>query len=207
MNASSASAESDDHDGVVVPLHGARSPAPKAPAPVSWRAFDSAAQKDALTNLHGHPWFEEDLRGAGRRRRGGENPWVAIASVEGLADVEQRLGADVAAEALRAIAVRLRDSLRAGDKIARLGDERFGLVVDAPYAGEAIGALERIERSVRELASAHPRWLGLTLHVGLAPLWGSEPAVAVGQAESALDAARRRGSPVMMSTDGPGPLA
>lgn len=202
MKASSAPAGNDDHDNVVVPLHRGRLPAPPGPAPTSWRAFDSTARKDPLTNLHGHPWFEEDLRGAGRRRRSGENPWVAIASVEGLAELERHLDADVAAEALRAISVRLNDSLRAGDKIARLGEDRFGLVVDAPFAGEAIGALERIERSVRELTSAHPRWLGLTLRVGLAPLWGSEPEAAVRQAESALDAARRRGSPVMMSTDG-----
>jgi diguanylate cyclase len=195
--------DEDDHDGNVVPLHEGReesSISGAEQAAAGWRRFDAAAQRDLLTSLHGHPWFEEDLRGAARRRRGEENPWVAVACVEGLAKIDEQLGPEIAAEALRAVAVGIRESLRSGDKISRIGEDRFGLIVDAPYAGEAIAALERTEHLVRELASANPRWLGLRLRVGLAPLWSEDPTEAIEQAARALEGARDRGGAVTLST-------
>jgi diguanylate cyclase (GGDEF)-like protein len=193
----------DDQGGKVVPLHRGRKEASHSgseqPA-ATWRRFNPVEQRDLLTSLHGHPWFEEDLRGAARRRRGEENPWVAIVQVEGLAEIDDHLGPEIAADALRSVAVLVRDSLRAGDKIARIGEDRFGLIVDAPYAGEAIAALERIERLVREEATTHPRWLGLRLRIGLAPLWSEDPTAAIEQAAKALEDAAERGGPVTMST-------
>jgi diguanylate cyclase (GGDEF)-like protein len=204
MTARSRPAGGED-DGVdnVVPLHpggkdGSISGAEQAAA--AWRRFNPAHHRDLLTSLHGHPWFEEDLRGAARRRRGEENPWVAIILVEGLAEIDENLGPEIAVEALRAVAVQVRDSLRSGDKIARIGEDRFGLIVDAPDAGDAIAALERIERAVRDEVSAHPRWLGLRLCIGLAPLSSQDPTAAIEQAGGALEGAHRRGGEVMMST-------
>jgi diguanylate cyclase (GGDEF)-like protein len=202
MNPSSTPAEDEHREGgVVVPLHGGREQPPASKTPPTWRIFDPEASRDALTSLHGHPWFEEGVRGAAKRRRAGENPWLAIARVDGMEQIDASHGAETAGEALAAVALRLRDSLRAGDKIARIGSDTFGLIVDAPYAGEAIGALERIERTVRELTAAHPQWVGLSLRMGLTPLWGANPEAAIRQAEGALDAAVSRGAPVMMSTD------
>ena len=156
-------------------------------------------------SLAGHPWFEEDIRGAARRRRAEENPWVAVAAVEGLALIDERLGPSVADAALKAVAVRLRDSLRGGDRIARIGRDRFGLLVDAPYADEAITALERIGHSARELVAANPRWDGLKLWIGLAPLWAEDPAAALGQANEALERARERGGTAVAMTTAPRP--
>ena len=193
----------DDRAGNVVPIHRGRKEGSASGGEqdaAAWRRFDTEAQRDVLTSLHGHPWFEEDVRGAARRRRGEENPWVAIVVVEGLGDIDAHLGPEIAAEALRATAVQMRDSLRAGDKIARIAEDRFGLIVDAPFAGEAIAALERIERLVRDQASAHPRWLGLRLRIGLAPLWSEDPTTAIEQAARAIDGSQGRAGPVTMST-------
>jgi diguanylate cyclase (GGDEF)-like protein len=204
MTTRSRQAEDDeDLGGVVVPLHrGHAEPGRRVP-PGEWSRFDPDASRDALTHLHGHPWFEEDLRGAARRRRGGENPWVAVAAVDGLAAIDRQLGPEAAGEALQAVAVRLRDSLRSGDKLARIGEERFGLIVDAPYADEAIATFERIEQAVRELAAASPRWPGLSLRVGLAPLWAEDPPAALEQAGEALARSREPGGrTVMMTTAG-----
>lgn len=166
-----------------------------------WARYDERASEDAFTGLAGHPWFEDDLRGAARRRRGDENPWVAVALADGLDEIDARLGPAAAGKATRAVAIRLRDSLRAGDKIARLGRNRFGLIVDAPYAGEALTALERIAQAVRRLVEENPRWEGLRLRVGLAPLWSTDPAAALEQAAEALERARQHGgAAVVMST-------
>jgi GGDEF domain-containing protein len=166
----------------------------------AWARYDDQASEDAFTGLAGHPWFEDDLRGAARRRRGDENPWVAVALAEGLDEIDARLGPAAAGKATRAVAIRLRDSLRAGDKIARIGSARFGLIVDAPYAGEALTALERIEQAVRRLVDENPRWEGLRLRVGLAPLWSTAPEAALAQAAKALDRARGHGGPAVVMT-------
>jgi diguanylate cyclase (GGDEF)-like protein len=165
-----------------------------------WARYDELASEDAFTGLAGHPWFEDDLRGAARRRRGDENPWVAVALAQGLDEIDARLGPAAAGKATRAVAVRLRDSLRAGDKIARLGRDTFGLIVDAPYAGEALIALERIEKAVRRLVEENPRWEGLRLRVGLAPLWSSDPAAALEHATEALERAREHGGAAVVMT-------
>jgi diguanylate cyclase (GGDEF)-like protein len=165
-----------------------------------WATYDELASEDAFTGLAGHPWFEDDLRGAARRRRGDENPWVAVALAEGLDEIDARLGPAAAGKATRAVAVRLRDSLRAGDKIARLGRETFGLIVDAPYADEALTALERIEHSIRRLVDENPRWEGLHLRVGLAPLWSSDPSAALTHATEALERARAHGGAAVAMT-------
>jgi diguanylate cyclase (GGDEF)-like protein len=195
MTTSHVPAESDDDK--VVPLRGGR----RRERPGEWLRYDDAASQDAFTSLAGHPWFEEDIRGAARRRRAEENPWVAVAAVEGLALIDERLGPPVADAALKAVAVRLRDSLRTGDRIARIGRDRFGLLVDAPYADEALVALERIAHSARDLVAANPRWEGLKLWIGLAPLWSEHPEAALKQADEALERARERGATaVVMAT-------
>jgi diguanylate cyclase (GGDEF)-like protein len=200
MTASHVPAESGD-DGKVVPLRGRD----RVERPGEWLRYDERASQDSFTSLAGHPWFEEDLRGAARRRRAEENPWVAVAAVEGLALIDDRLGPEVADAALKAVAVRLHDSLRSGDRIARIGRDRFGLLVDAPYADEALTALERIAHSARQLVAANPRWDGLRLWVGLAPLWSDDPEAALKQADEALERARERGGTAVVMTTAPRP--
>jgi GGDEF domain-containing protein len=197
---------SPDHDparseerGNVLPFR--RGDEPGSRPEGEWARYDEGASEDQFTGLAGHPWFEDDVRGAARRRRGDENPWVAVALAEGLSDIDARLGPAAAGKATRAVAIRLRDSLRAGDKIARIGRDRFGLIVDAPYAGEALTALERIAQAVRRLVDENPRWDGLRLRVGLAPLWSTDPGAALEQATEALERARAHGgASVVMTT-------
>jgi GGDEF domain-containing protein len=197
---------SADHDpaaseerGNVLPFR--RGDEPSSRPEGEWARYDEGTSEDQFTGLAGHPWFEDDLRGAALRRRGDENPWVAVALAEGLSGIDARLGPAAAGKATRAVAIRLRDSLRAGDKIARIGPDRFGLIVDAPYAGEALTALERIAQAVRRLVDENPRWDGLRLRVGLAPLWSTDPAAALEQATEALERARAHGgASVVMTT-------
>jgi diguanylate cyclase (GGDEF)-like protein len=202
MTASRLPAEDGDRDRKVVPL---RRGSAGRERPGEWLRYDQEAGQDPFTSLAGHPWFEEDLKGAARRRRAEENPWVAVAAVEGLALIDERLGPSVADAALKAISVRLRDSLRTGDRIARIGRDRFGLLVDAPYADEALTALERIAHSARDLVAVNPRWDGLRLWIGLAPLWSDDPEAALRQAGEALERARERGGTAVVMATAPRP--
>jgi diguanylate cyclase (GGDEF)-like protein len=185
-----------EEGAVVVPLPGARVQAPTS-RPLHAPPVDEV---DPVTGLPGRAWFETQVQGAARHRRSKENPWVAEAFLEGAAAVAARAGRQASEELLRAVAAELRNSLREADKLARLGDERFGLLLDAPYGDEAMAALERLVKAIRLLARSDPRFAGATLKIGLAQLWSEDPGDALEHAEQALERARTRGGSVMMST-------
>ena len=164
--------------------------------------FDQAAQRDPLTGLDCMPGFSAALRGAARRRRGGENPWVAVAGLGGAFsnDADEPLVAD---QLLATVAARLADSVRDGDKVARIGPDTFGLIVDAPHGDEATVALERLAKGVASLIASDRRWAGARICIGLAPLWSQDPELALRRASEALDRGRRRGATVAMTTGQP----
>jgi diguanylate cyclase (GGDEF)-like protein len=176
---------------VVVPLPGA------APAPVSRPR--SARENDPVTGLPGRAQFEASIGGAARRRRGDERPWAAVAVVDGVEALADRDGRQAAEELIRILAAALRASLRDSDKLARLGDEEFGVLFDAPYGDEAMTVLERLVAEVRQLAEQTRHWRGITLSVGVTQLWNDEPADALERAEAAAERVGARGG-VAMST-------
>ena len=163
--------------------------------------FDGDAEHDQLTGLLGNRPFQGAVRGAAQRRRGSENPWVAAAALEGIAEVVAEYGLAARAQLLRVMSKRLADSMREGDKMARIGESLFGVIVDAPTGEEAMAAFERMVAAVRAQAKADARWSDVRLTVGVAMLWGEEPYEAMAMAREALLRARERGGDiVMMST-------
>lgn len=188
-------------EGVVVPLPRTGSQIPDSPV-----AFDPAAERDRLTGLPALTLFKDALRGASHRRRGSEHPWVAVAGLDGTDGVAKRHGPEAVDVLLRAIADRLRESLRGGDQLARIDQAEFGLIVDAPFGDEVTAALDRVAREMRALIAADRRWDGAVLSIGISPLWSEATAVALDHAHEALENARRRrpGS-VAVSTSGPPP--
>jgi diguanylate cyclase (GGDEF)-like protein len=193
--------ERDDHaheGAVVVPLRGpdfvARQAPPSPPAPLH-------EQADPVTGLPGREQFEEYLAGAARRRRGDEHAWAAVAVLEGLSVVGEREGRQSAEALLCAAAMTLRAALRDSDKLARLGDEEFGLLIDAPFGDETMTVLARLVHQVKKLSYSRPAWYGVTLSVGVTQLWSDEPRRAVERAREALYGVRRHGGGgVAMST-------
>jgi diguanylate cyclase (GGDEF)-like protein len=187
-----------NRDDNVVPI---RPPAAGDDAANGLPQFDPDAEHDPLTGLIGRRPFEDSLRGAAQRRRGGENPWVATATLDGVADVGARYGLDARTQLLTVMSERLRDSMREGDKIARIGENIYGIIVDAPRGDEAMAALERLLSAVKALSESDRRWGEVRLTAGLALLWGEEPHEAMARAREALLRARDRGGGiVMMST-------
>jgi GGDEF domain-containing protein len=148
------------------------------------------------------PRFERQLRGAARRRRGAEHPWVAVAMVNGIAEIRTEYGDPAAEEFLRGTASVLRTSLRDSDKLAPVGRGEYGIILDAPGGDEVVAGLERVLENVRELAARDRRWSVGSLSIGVAPLSSDEPAATLARARAALEqASKHGGSVVMISTD------
>ena len=75
---------------------------------------------------------------------------VAVADVDRFAHLNDRLG-QTTGDAVLAAVSRLLSSSRPSDVVGRIGGDEFGLVlVDT----DAAGAVERLERAIRELGSA-----------------------------------------------------
>ena len=184
-------ADDRGREGVVIPLRrkGAEQGIGAGP-------FDPKTERDELTGLPCRAGFEHSVHGAGLRRRSSDSPWIALAALDGLDEVaDPRDRADL----VRAVSEELHDSLREGDKLARVAEDRFGLIVNAPYADELAGALERLGTEVRTLLKCEPQWRGVSMAVGAAALWSDEPSRAIGLAEDALELARSRGG-IALST-------
>ena len=182
----------------MVPLHRRYSPVP-SPPPSAPPTRD--AQADPVTGLPGREQFEDYLAGAARRRRGDEHAWAAVAVLDGLTVVGDRAGRQSAEALMCAVAMALRATLRDSDKLARLGDEEFGLLIDAPLGDEAMTVLGRLVHRVRELSDSRPAWHGASLSIGVTQLWSDEPRRALERAREALYGIRRHGGGgVAMST-------
>ena len=138
------------------------------------------------------------MRGAAHRRRGTERPWVAVAKVNGVADIRAQHGDPAAEEFLRSTASALRAGLRESDKLAPVGREEYGIILDAPRGDEAVAGLERLVADVRDLASRDRRWAAGSLSVGVAPLWSDEPEAILDRARRALARAQKHGGGVVM---------
>jgi GGDEF domain-containing protein len=144
------------------------------------------------------PRFERQLRGASQRRRGTETPWVAVVKVNGVAEIREEHGDPAAEEFLRSTASTLRAGLRESDKLAPVGREEYGIILDAPRGDEAVAGLERLVRGVRELSSRDRRWEGGSLSIGVAPLWNDGPATILDRARRALERAQKHGGGIVM---------
>jgi diguanylate cyclase (GGDEF)-like protein/PAS domain S-box-containing protein len=91
---------------------------------------------DGLTGLANRSLFLEHTEQALRRAgRSGSPPIVLCLDLDGFKDVNDSLGHLAGDELLRAVAARLRNSVRVADTVARLGGDEFAVLVDDTSGG------------------------------------------------------------------------
>jgi GGDEF domain-containing protein len=139
------------------------------------------------------PRFARHLEGAAHRRRGGEQPWVAVARVDGVDEIREVWGDPAAEEFLRSVASALRSSLRESDKLSPVGRAEYGVILDAPSADDVMAGLERLVRKVADLAGRDRRWGGGSLYVGVTQLDSPDAGAILGRARDAVERGERQG--------------
>ena len=160
----------------------------------------SLATLDPLTELVTHRVFLARLDPTVRLSSRASLPMaVAVLDMDGFRDLEKERGRDVVRLLLRDVSKQLETVLRRSDTIARLGDDRFGIILHHITAFEARKLLYKLWRSLAPssevLELVGPSQIPLTFTAGVAVFPGdsSEGMELYTRAELALDVARATG--------------
>lgn len=126
---------------------------------------------DTLTGLPNRALFSDRLRQALRRRhrRPTESFAVLYFDLDRFKQVNDRLGHAVGDQLLVAIARRLRENLRPGDTLARLGGDELGLLVhDVATPEDATQVAKRVQEMLTEKYSIGHHELFTSASIGIA---------------------------------------
>lgn len=159
--------------------------------------FERMAHTDPLTGLANQRTFARVLElELARAARQGSDISLAVFDVDGLGDVNERLGHGAGDDVLRSVATVLAESVRLVDTVARYSGDEF--VVIAPGSAGATVA-RRIVDGVAALPPAGGRALSVSAGVAKFPADGASAEELLGAARTALAAARAKG-PGSLST-------
>jgi len=160
----------------------------------------SLATLDPLTGLVTHKVFLARLDPTVRLASRASLPMaVAVMDMDGFRDLERRRGREVVRTLLCDVSRHLERVLRRSDTIARLGDDRFGLILHHISAFEARKLLYKLWHSMTpgqeglELAGPQDGRLTFTAGVAVFPGDSSDGMELYTRAEIALDVARATG--------------
>jgi len=142
---------------------------------------------DALTGLSNRKAFEERIRGElGRNRRYGHSFSLAMLDLDGLENINDRLGQAAADEVLREIATILRKHTRVIDACFRLSSDEFAVVMPGTSLDGARILAERFRGHVSDA-----RLSGITASFGVVESADETPEALVERATAALEADKR----------------
>ncbi len=147
----------------------------KQPKIIELRLFEetrASAYRDELTGLFNYRYFEECLpQEIARAERQGQPVSLVMVDLDDFKPYNDTYGHAAANEALAAIGLLLKDSLRRPDIATRYGGEEFMLILPATSKLGACAVAERLRRTIEryELGTAGSTSLGsLTATMGVA---------------------------------------
>lgn len=155
------------------------------------------ATHDALTELPNRSLLDERLREAAQQSaESGMAFSLGVIDLDGFKRINDSLGHPVGDELLRAVAARLRNLMRQGDTLARVGGDEFVLVL--PRVGRAADLLQvgrRITAALEAPFAIAARQLHISASVGFAccPEHAQDPVRLLSQADLALYRAKGAG--------------
>jgi diguanylate cyclase (GGDEF)-like protein len=127
----------------------------------------------SLLNLRGFAILaEQQLKMA---RRYGQTLLLILFDVDELRQINSRFGYAEGSRALVEVAALLRQTLRASDILARLGDDEFAAMIPAGAAGNASALLERFRAQLAGWNQRHESGFRLRVSVGVAPFNPEKP--------------------------------
>lgn len=136
--------------------------------------FEQAASVDALTGLHNRRWMMESFPRAVQRCERDIAPLcLVMADIDHFKRFNDAHGHLMGDAALRLVAERLADCLRAQDLIARYGGEEFAILLPHTTTAEGMKVAERLRTAVEEAQVAIGRDgspESVTISCGVAPL-------------------------------------
>ncbi len=160
----------------------------------------SLASIDALTGMPTHQVFFSRLDPTIRLSSRAAMPMaVAVVDMDGFVALERERGRTVARSLLVDVAHHLQAALRRSDTVARLGDDRFGLILNHITAFEARRLMYKLWRSLTlsaetvELVGETAGRVTFTAGVAVFPGDSSDSHELYTRAEIALDVARASG--------------
>ncbi len=123
--------------------------------------FSQAATRDPLTELPNRALMNETLGQALRRHSRGEaNVAVVFVDLDEFKPVNDKYGHGTGDELLRAVAVRLMNSARSSDMVARVGGDEFVIICSSVPEENAPWSIDRVVEEVR-MSFAVPFILGV----------------------------------------------
>ena len=128
------------------------------------------AQHDPLTDLPNRLLFQDRLQQAMvRSTRTGSPVGVIVMDLDGFKEINDAEGHRMGDEALKALARRLRSSLRESDTIARIGGDEFAMVLpDLTTATAALRIGEKMLENIETPLKVEDRYIGLSVSLGIA---------------------------------------
>jgi len=159
--------------------------------------LEAAAWQDVLTGVanrrHLMQWSAVEL---GKQPHAAQTMGVLLLDIDHFKAVNDRYGHAAGDEALRAVALALRNSVRPGDVVARYGGEEFAVLLPGTDASGALAIAERVRTSIGATAVHHEdRHFFVTASVGVASVVRGELAIdaALDRADQALYRAKSGG--------------
>jgi len=161
------------------------------------RALEHLAHFDPLTDLPNRVLFQDRLTQAmGHAQRHQCGIAVLVLDLDGFKTVNDSLGHPVGDHLLQAVALRLRECIRAEDTVARLGGDEFALILTNLRDGaDAIEVVRKILGSVEKPFDLDGLVTMLSASIGIAvyPADGETPTELVRNADTAMYGAKEAG--------------